>query len=194
MNEKMTHEDDSSVIISMYKRGMSQKEISEKYGVCQKRTHRVLQKAGFDTSAYRRIPNVCIEIIYVLLRAGVGYRAAGEATDISFHAIRDIAERHPRGLVRSEYKEPRLIITDRETAFMNRYLAGECFCMICSSMNMSRKEILRCYAMITDAILAEHRKALRARLNAEDMNYNTVASLARKYGISASIVKAHLNS
>lgn len=181
-------------IVYLYRNGMSQADICRKYNVGPKHTRTVLNRAGFNTSRYRRVPPEHEAVIGKLLLAGITYRDAADATDISFHVIRDIAERLPNKSRRRTYRKPRFKPSKREETFFSRYLAGECFCRICVSMHMTGKEIVRCYAMLDDSALSLHGEALQRRLRSEDMEQNTVTSLARKYGISTSVVKAHLNS
>lgn len=182
-------------IIQLYENGMSQSDINRKYNISLKHTRAVLKKAGFNTSGYRRIPAEHEEVIGALLLAGIPYRSVGEVTDMSFHVIRDIAERLPDRPDRRPYRKLNYRKMARDEAFLSRYLDGECFCSLCVSMDLSDREIVRCYSMLNDPVsLSRHSDALRRRLNAEDKAHNTETSLARKYGISASVVKAHLNS
>lgn len=181
-------------IVQLYsENGMSQNDISRLFDINLKHIRNILKQAGFDTSRYRRIPAKDEEVISILLLAGVTFRAAGEATDISFHVIRDIAERLPDRSARRIYKAPKFTVTKREETFLSRFLSGESFCRICTSMHLSNEEILRCFSMLDNYALHQHSAALCRSLKAEDMNLNTVTSLARKYGISTSVVKAHLN-
>ena len=181
-------------IVRLYKNGLSQNDISRIHNISVKHIRAILKKAGFDTASYRRIPAEYEKVIDILLLGGVTFRSAGEVTDISFHVIRDIAERLPEDSVREAYHKPKFEITEREETFLCRFNQGECFCKLSVCMGLSKKEILRCYSMIDNSVLTKHRKALRRHLKAEDLTSNTVTSLARKYGISASVVKAHLNS
>lgn len=193
-----THQEKISIsdaeIIHLYENGMSQNDIRRQYPVGLRTVRAVLRKAGFDTSSYRRFPVQFEEVLYVLLRAGVFYRKIADVTDISFHVIRDIAERRPGRDQRSAYLHPKVIITEREETFLARYQDGECFCVLCVSLGLSAKEILRCFALLDQDILARHRAALGERLRGEDMSLNTITSVARKYGISSSVVKTYLNS
>ena len=181
-------------IIRLYKNGMSQNDISRMYGVRLQTTRAVLKEAGFDTFAYRKVPAGHEAVIQILVRAGITYRAISKATDISFHTIRDIAERRPARGMRAAYQQPKVVISSEEEIFLSRFLSGESFCMICDSLGLNARGILRCFALLDDTVLTQHSEALSLRLKAEDMSENTITSVARKYGISASVVKAHLNS
>ncbi len=181
-------------IIQLYENGMSQNDIHRKYNINLKHIRAVLKDAGFNTAGYRRIPAEQEKVIRTLLLAGISYRAIGEATDMSYHVIRDIAERLPFGTGRQSYHKRNHRMRDRDSEFLSRFLDGESFCNISISMHLDNKEILRCYSYLDHVALSRHSDALRQRLTAEDTNHNTETSLARKHGISASVVKAHLNS
>lgn len=182
-----------SEIIQLYDNGLSQQDILRLYGVPVIKTRAVLQDAGFHTANYRKVPLEFEEIIYVLLHAGISYRRIAEVTDISQHVIRSIAERRPNPTVEKRRNWIPLTPTQREATFLQYYLSGQCFCVLGVYLELREQEILNCYALLDATTLQAHRRALHCRLEEEDMQQNTVSSLARKYGISASTIKAHLN-
>lgn len=182
-----------SEIIQLYENGLSQQDILRLYGIPVIKTRAVLQDAGFHTAIYRRIPLEYEEIIYVLLHAGISYRRIAEVTDISVHLIRSIAERRPNPIVEKRRIRFLPTPTQREATFLQYYLSGHCFCVLGIYLELREQEILNCYALLDAKTVQVHHSALRCRLEEEDMQQNTVSSLARKYGISISTVKAHLN-
>ena len=181
-------------IVRLYQCGMSQKDISAHLGIGLKQIRALLRWAGFNTSEYRRIPHEYEDAICVLLGAGVSYRAISEATDISFHVIRDIAERRSVKHVRHSYRRPDPgVLSLREQEFLTRYRSGESFCAVCADLSLGMEELLRCYSLLDLPARSIHSEALCRRLQAEDLRHTTERSLARKYGISISVVKAYLN-
>lgn len=182
-------------IISLYQSGISQKDISNQLGIGVKKIRSVLRTVGFDTSAYLRIPPEFEEVLLILLNAGISYRAVSEVTEISFHVIRDISERHS-GRPRSRaYRKPLpYSATAREQGFLSRFLSGESFCAICTQLKLREEEILRCFGLVDLSVFAQHSAALRSLLKGEDISQYHERSLARKYGISTSVVKAYINS
>ncbi len=183
-----------SEIIRLYENGLSQNDILRLYSVPLKTTRAILKAAGFDTASYRRIPTKHEEIIDILLRAGITLRRISEVTDISFFVISDISKRQINKIRQMRLLNDEPATTRRERKFLSQYLSGFSFCSIANSMSLNKKELLRCFAMLDEAAQQQHGEALRVRLNGEDMTQNTVTSLARKYGISRSVVQAHLNS
>ena len=182
-------------IIDLYRSGMSQKDISTHLSVGLKKIRAILRKEGFNTTAYLRIPPEHEEVIHTLLRSGISYRAVSELTDISFHVVRELAQRHPDPCRRRAYRKLLSASSNvRDQEFLTRFLAGESFCVISVDLKLSEEEILRCCCLIDIADLARHSESLRARLKGEALNQCHERSLARKYGISTSVVKAYLNS
>jgi len=180
-------------IIHLYENGLSQQDIRSLYGGSIKRIRTVLQDAGYHTAIYRRVPLEYEQVICVLLHAGVSYRAIAEATDISYHVVRDIAERRPNKAVKKMQRKKRTSKTERESLFLYQYLYGTPFCVLSVSMHLTKNEILHCYTLLDRDIIHTHQTSLGCRLLAENLGENTVSSLAHKYGISTSTIKAHLN-
>lgn len=180
-------------IIHLYENGLSQQDIRRLYDCSIKRIRNVLQTAGYNTAIYRKIPLEYEEVIQVLLRMGISYRAIAEVTDISYHVVREIAERRPNKTVKKTCIKKREAKTEREAMFLHYYLSGQSFCVLCVSLGLCKNEIHKCYALLDEAVIQTHRRSLRSCLLAEDLSQNTISSLARKYGISTSTVKAHLN-
>lgn len=180
-------------IIRLYKNGLSQQDISRLHGVDIEKIRAVLRRAGFHTAIYRKMPKEYEEVIYILLRAGISYHRIAAVTDISHHVIRSIAERRPDKTVKKIGKRKVSALTQNETKFLQHYLSGQCFCVLSVYLGLSKKEILNCYALLDENTIQVHQRALRWCLEKEDMQQNTVSSLAKKYGISISTIKAHLN-
>lgn len=180
-------------IIRLYENGLSQQEIHRLHGCNIKRIRAVLQNAGYNTAIYRRTPMEFEDVIHVLLRAGVSYRAIAEVSDISYHVIREIADRRENKMIKKVPIRKRDAKSEREAIFLHHYLSGQSFCLLSASMGLTKNEIIKCYALIDDDSIRAHREALRTRIYAEDACQNTISSLARKYGVSASTIKAHLN-
>lgn len=180
-------------IIALYKNGMSQKDICRKFDICYKHTSEVLKKAGFHTSKYRRCPVKHEDIIYKLYIAGISMSSIAKATDMSFHVIRDIIKRMPSRPERAIYENPFIELNDKDALFLSRYISGETFLLLCVDLNANNEDLLRFFSCIDENIMKKHSYALCKRLNAEDMQNCTVTSLARKYGISSTVVKSHLN-
>ena len=180
-------------IIALYKNGMSQKDICRKFDICYKRTSEVLKKAGFHTSKYRRCPVKHEDIIYKLYVAGISMSSIAKATDMSFHVIRDVIKRMPPRPERAIYVNPHIELNDKDVLFLSRYTSGETFFLLCIDLNANDEDLVRFFSCIDVDIMMKHSYALCKRLKAEDMQNCTVTSLARKYGISSSVVKSHLN-
>lgn len=180
-------------IIRLYEKGLSQQDIHRLHSCSITKIRTVLQDAGYNTAVYRKIPLEYEEVIHVLLRARISYHAIAEATDISYHAIREIAERRSNKTVEKTcIKKPKRK-TEREAMFLHYYLSGQSFCALCVFLGLSKNEICRCYTLLDEAAIQTHRRALRSCLYAEDLSQNSISSLARKYGVSTSTIKAHLN-
>lgn len=180
-------------IISLYKEGKSQSDIRRICGASLKIVNQTLIDAGFNPMDYRKIPEECKKIFFVLWRHGVTYQKASNVMDLSFDAVRDFVERTPK-IVRTTYMQPNFDVSEDHKALVNMYVSGLTFFEICAKEGLDDERILQFYSLLSPEVLRKHSNKLCRRLRRKDMNRNTVYSLARKYGISVSVVKAHLNS
>ena len=155
-------------IIRLYELGLSQQDICQPYRCSIKRIRSVLRDAGYNTAVYRKMPLEYEEVIQALLCAGVSYRSIAEATDISYHVIREIAERRPNKTVRKTCIKKREAKTEREAVFLHYYLSGQSFCVLCVSLGLRKSEIYKHFALLDESMIQAHRRALRSCLYAEE--------------------------
>lgn len=86
MKEKITDKE----IIRLYKDGWSQKDIVAKYKCSVIRTRKVLQKNGFDTTAFRKVPETIVEAVKILLSSGMTAKEISKRLDLSIYSINSI--------------------------------------------------------------------------------------------------------
>ena len=180
-------------IIHLYENGLSQKDIFRMYGTPIEKIRSILQEAGFHTAIYRKLPLEYEQVICILLQGGFSCQRIADVTDISYHVIRSVADRHRNKTSKKTRTRKLPVPTEREAMFLQHYRIGQCFCALSVYLGLLKKEILNCFTLLDDPAIQAHRRALHSCLEKEDLQQSSISSLARKYGISTSTIKAHLN-
>lgn len=181
-------------IISLYRAGHSQKDISAQLKITPLTTRKILRENGFETHRFRALNDATMNVILLLVRNGVYFSEIEDVCDISFHAIRDLVARH--GL---QYESKRVRNTkpaaevsegfQRNEEFLERYLCGESFCNLCKIFEFTNDQILNEFLSMERDQIDIHKKVLRSKV-VDDVQHNlSMTSIARKHCISMAIVR-----
>ena len=191
--EKQTITDQG--IVALYLKGYSQRDITEEYKVAAARTRSVLKEAGFNTRSFRSMSEVSKQIIRVLAVEGVYYNDIEAVTDLSVHAIREYVSSSkigPRSAVPPHKVYPTLESFEARDLFLDRFLVGESFSTLAEDLHFTDRDILNAYFTITEETCAAHAKALKERILRDFAAGFSCSGIARKNGVSRSIVKKYL--
>lgn len=184
---------DDSTIIALFRAGYSQNDIASRYSVSVLRTRAVLQEAGEDTRGFRSLSDTAQRVITLLVQAGVYYRDIETVCDVSFHAVRDLVERHglqgKRGHRTVTFVVPNSLEFKRKSEFLQGYLSGTSFFGMVQRLSLDDTEIVMAHRIVNAEHIVQHRSNLRTRIEREHASGLSPAGIARKLDISRSIVR-----
>lgn len=190
-------------IISLYREGLSQKDIVRLYKVSAKRVRSVLKMAGFKTSNYRKIDPEVKKIILTLSNSGAPYHAIEAICDISVDVIRQLViEKSCQGMSRKARSkkiqgEASKVIFPGRGEFATQFCSGVSFCSLCIRMGLTEDTYVRLFQEIWskqffEADINTHRASLSTLIHEDAASGFSITAIARKHVISNSIVRQAL--
>jgi len=185
---------DDSDIVEMYKKGFSQNDISEIYGLPVIKIRAVLKAAGFETKDFRALNDEISRIIILLINNGAQFKDIEYVCDVSHYAVREVVASN--GLKRVSKKaryslppfEPNTSFNGIDY-FIESYMNGKSFCYLCNEMKLSDNEILSLYFILVKENLDKHKEALKQLIINDSAYPFSNTALGKKHYISMAIVR-----
>lgn len=181
-------------ILSLYRAGHSQKDISAQLKITPLTIRKILHENGFETHRFRALNDATTNVILLLVRNGVYFADIENICDISFHAIRDLVARHNLQYESKRVRNSKTGVSvsagfQKNSEFLERYLSGESFCSLCKNYEFTNEQILNEFLSMERSQIDIHKRSLRNKI-IDDVQHNlSTTSIARKHGISMAIVR-----
>lgn len=199
-------ENDSSVIrdgvVRLYALGYSAKDICGEYRISAASVRRILRKAGFDTSGYRKASERNTEKVLLLIKAGYPYRQIEQLLYVSTHLIREIVLNHGLTGFAPKYHHP--IALEIEGADISQdvlgrlreaYLSGSCGLAACAdTVGACDQTFLWFVYHLSEDERLQHRDRIEKNVRSKHAEKMPVTAIAKQMDISPAIVKKILDN
>lgn len=184
-------------MIDLYKKGWSQKSISQRFKVSVPYLRNTLKDAGFLTGSYRAISDTTKDILIAFIMSGVSVQQISNYTDISFYAIREVIEKNNlQGCsqkIRLENKDKKEaevhIDEDVLKQVISLFIKGEMgLIRIAERFSLSSSELVE-YASYLTPYLKEHKRNIKAYILKQNALDLPISTISKQMNISRGIVK-----
>lgn len=180
-------------ILSLYRAGHSQKDISIKLKITPLTIRKILQDNGYETHNFRALNENVTNVILLLVRNGVLFSDIENICQISFHAIRDVVARHNLQYEskRVRNKQPPVLADgfEQNRKFVKKYLSGASFCSLCEEFEFTDEDILNMFLSLDESQILTHKESLRKKVLKDAKKKLSTTAIARKHCISMAIVR-----
>lgn len=187
------------IIIELHRSGWSISDIVAHHKTSVRRVRKVLQEQGIDTSKQRSASKDLKECFLQLVSCGVTVREIAAATDSSAHLIRQVLRDNQvnvTALRGGDASAPRFSLQTKEwRVFLELYLSGNYGFLKCAEMRgFSISDCVEAVLRLSQDDVSLHQNRIRAHIIAQKETGLSVSSVAKRFGVSASLVKEVFNS
>ncbi len=179
----------------MYAAGWSINDIVAHHKTSVFRVRTILKNAGVDTSVYRRASEPLRACVLQMVAAGASVKKVSNTIDISSHLIRQVMRDEKTNVAGLRNKNadvnfPLTIDMTKWPQFLELYRSGTHGFLLCADMcEFSDTDRVEAVFRLKEEDVQAHHRALTSRIYKQRNSGLSAATVGKKFGVSAALVK-----